>query len=193
MRVTSFINPRVVKEIVLGGDELTRDFNALDAAGFSAAIPGVLHYDVTHDDPHMNGILSKLMERDDVTALVDGGAANNVPARSAWQQVRDGRIGTRNCYYLAFDCFQPQWGPGHIWIQPLTRALALQVAANERHAHQRLEFRKTLSPINLLPRPDDLDRAVGWGRSQMASELPRLQKFFERVRWMPPTRDGSGA
>ncbi|MDJ0786576.1 MAG: patatin-like phospholipase family protein [Myxococcota bacterium] len=188
VRVTGFINPRVVKEILIGGDALTREFNALDAAGFSAAVPGVLHYDVTHEDPHMNGILKTLMEREDVTALVDGGAANNVPSRSAWQEVRAGRIGTRNCYYLAFDCFQPQWGPGHVWIQPVTRTLSLQVAGNERYAHQRVEFPRTLSPISLLPRPEDLDRAVAWGRNRMASELPRIQKFFERVRFVPTRR-----
>jgi predicted acylesterase/phospholipase RssA len=190
VRVTRFINPRVAKEIVIGNDPITREFNAIDAAGFSSAIPGVLHYDVTHDEPHMNEILSQLMEREEVIALVDGGAANNVPSRSAWQQVRDGRIGTRNCYFLAFDSFQPQWGPGHLWLQPLTRAIALQVAGNDRYAHERLAFRRTLSPINLLPRPDDLDRAVAWGRQRMSAELPRIQKFFERVRWMPPSRSG---
>lgn len=186
VRLIGFANPRVVKEIIVGRDELTREFNAVDAAGFSAAIPGLLHYDVTRDDPHMEGILSGLMERDDVVALVDGGVANNVPAGPAWRQVQEGRIGTRNAYYLAFDCFHPQAGPGHFWLQPLTRLIGLQVALNERYAHQRMEFHPTLSPLNLLPSADQLDRAVAWGRTQMASELPQLQKFFERVRWVPP-------
>lgn len=187
VRLMGFINPRVVKEIVIGRDDLTREFDAVDAAGFSAAIPGLLHYDVTRDDPRMETMLSALMERDDVVALVDGGVANNVPAGPAWRQVQDGRIGTRNAYYLAFDCFHPQVGPGHIWLQPITRLVGLQVATNERYCHQRIEFRPTLSPINLLPSPERLDHAVAWGRSQMAEELPRLQKFFERVRWIAPT------
>jgi hypothetical protein len=186
VRLIGFANPRVVKEIVVGRDELTRDFNAVDAAGFSAAIPGLLHYDVTRDDPHMQAILRGLMERDDVVALVDGGVANNVPVGPAWRQVQDGRIGTRNAYYLAFDCFHPQRGLGHFWLQPLTRLIGLQVALNERYAHRRVEFRPTLSPINLLPTADELDQAVKWGRQQMAGELPRIQKFFERVRWVPP-------
>jgi predicted acylesterase/phospholipase RssA len=187
VRLTGFINPRVVKEIVVGRDELTRDFNAIDAAGFSAAIPGLLHYDMTRDDPRMETLLTQLMERDDVVALVDGGVANNVPAGPAWRQVQEGRIGTRNAYYLAFDSFHPQGGVGHLWLQPLTRVVALQVATNERYAHRRIEFKPTLSPIRLLPAPAQLDRAVKWGRTQMAEELPLLHKFFERVRWVPPT------
>lgn len=186
VRMVGFINPRAVQEIVIGADDLTRDFNAIDAAGFSAAIPGILHYDVTRDDPHMNKILTELMEREEVAALVDGGVANNVPARTAWRQVQKGKIGTRNCYFLAFDCFHPQLGWGHFWLQPVTRLVAYQVALNERFAQRRIEFRPTLSPINLLPSPDELDEAVAWGRRQMSAELPRIQKFFERVRWVPP-------
>jgi predicted acylesterase/phospholipase RssA len=185
VRMIGFINPRVVEEIVVGADELTRDFNAIDAAGFSGAIPGLLHYDVTRDDAHMELTLQKLMERDDIVALVDGGVANNVPVAPAWRQVQEGRIGTRNAYYLAFDCFHPQGGLGHLWLQPVTRIVSLQVALNERYSHQRIEFRPTLSPLNLLPNADQLDQAIGWGRNQITAELPRLEKFFERVRWTP--------
>lgn len=186
VRLTAFINPRVVKEIVLGRDELTHDFNAIDAAGFSAAIPGILHYDVTRDDPHMDEMLTSLMAREDVVALVDGGVANNVPTRTAWRQVQDGKIGTRNCYYLAFDSFHPQYTPGHILFQPVTRLISYQVASAERYAHRRIEFSPTLSPINLLPPADDLDEAVAWGRRQMSKDLPRILKHFERVKWVPP-------
>ena len=54
-------------------------FDAVDAAGFSSAVPGVLHYDMTRDDPRMTEMLETLMEREDVVGLVDGGVANNVP------------------------------------------------------------------------------------------------------------------
>ena len=187
VRLIGFINPRVVREIVVGGDALTADFNAIDAAGFSAAIPGILHYDVTRDDPQMNRILPRLLEREDVTALVDGGVANNVPARTAWRNVQAGKIGTRNCFYLALDSFHPQWSPGHVWLQPVTRALTYQVALNERFAHQRIEFPRTLSPVNLVPSARQLDRAVHWGRREVSRHLPRIQKFFERVRWVAPS------
>ena len=187
VRMIGFINPRVVREIVLGANELTATFNAIDAAGFSSAIPGILHYDVTRDDPHMNELLSRLLEREQVTALVDGGVANNVPSGPAWRSVQRGKIGTRNCYYLAFDAFHPQWGPGHVWLQPVTRAVAYQVALGERYAHQRIEFPRTLSPLNLVPSPKEVDRAVSWGRREISEHIPRIQKFFERVRWVPPS------
>ncbi len=89
VRLAGFINPRVVKEIVIGRDAETQEFNAIDAAGFSAAIPGLLHYDMTRDDPRMEALLTQLMERNDVVALVDGGVANNVPSGPAWRQVQD--------------------------------------------------------------------------------------------------------
>lgn len=183
VRLAGFVNPRVVKEIVIGGDDLTRNFNVVDAAGFSAAIPGILHYDVARNDPHMNDILPHLMEREDVGALVDGGVANNVPARTAWHQVRRGKIGTRNCYFLAMDCFYPQFGLGHLWLQPVTRLISFQVALNARYAHRRHEMHPTLSPLNLLPTPAELDKAVGWGRKQITEHLPYIEKFLERVRW----------
>ncbi|MEM7412767.1 MAG: patatin-like phospholipase family protein [Myxococcota bacterium] len=186
VRMVGFFNPRAAQEIVIGADDLTGDFDAVDAAGFSAAIPGILHYDVSEEDSPMHAPLTDLFEREEVVALVDGGVANNVPSRIAWRQVRAGKIGTRNAFVLAFDCFHPQIGMGHVWLQPITRLIALQVALNQRYAQKRIEFKPTLSPLNLLPRAREIDRAVAWGRAQMARELPRIQKYFERVRWVPP-------
>lgn len=183
VRMWSFLNPRVAKEVVIGGDALTRDFDAIDAAGFSAAIPGILHYDVARDDPVMHDMLSALMTREDIVALVDGGVANNVPARTAWRQVQQGKIGTRNAYYLAFDCLSPQMSMGHFWMNIGERALEMQVALNKRYMHRRVAFKPTLSPLALLPSSRQLDKAVIWGRKQMADEIPRIQKHFERVRW----------
>jgi hypothetical protein len=191
VQLVGFINPRAVKEIVLGSDELTANVNAVDAAGFSAAIPGILHYDIARNDTHMDGILSRLLEREGVSALVDGGVANNVPARSAWLGVQRGKIGTRNAYYLAFDCFYPQFGAGHVWLRPITQLISYQVALNARYAQRRVEMAPTLSPLNLLPSPEQARKAMAWGRAQMEAEIPFLQRFMERVPWTPqrePTR-----
>lgn len=183
VKMVGFFNPMMVREIVIGGDALTREFDCVDAAGFSAAIPGVLHYDVARNDRHMHGILDALMDREDVVALVDGGVANNVPANTAFRRVQEGVVGTRNCYYLCFDSLHPQTSLGHVWLQPVERIVALQVALNERYMSQHVRFAPTLSPIHLLPSPKELDKAVVWGRTQMARELPLMQKFFERVVW----------
>ncbi len=186
VRMWSFVNPRVVKEIILGGDALTADFDAIDAAGFSAAIPGILHYDIARSDPSMHSITSALMEREEVDALVDGGMANNVPARTAWRQVHEGKIGTRNCYYLAFDCLSPQMSIGHAWMNLGERVLQLQVALNKRYMHRRIAFRPTLSPITLLPNARQMDQAVAWGRAQMSKDVARILKHMEHVHYEAP-------
>ncbi|MBK6577977.1 MAG: patatin-like phospholipase family protein [Sandaracinaceae bacterium] len=183
VRMWSFVNPRVVKEIVIGGDALTADFDAIDAAGFSAAIPGILHYDIARDAPSMHSIASALMEREEIDAMVDGGVANNVPARTAWRQVHAGKIGTRNCYYLAFDCLSPQMSLGHAWMNLGERVLEMQVALNKRYMHRRVAFKPTLSPVTLLPNAKQMDQAVAWGRAQMSGEVTRIQKHMERVRY----------
>ena len=115
-QVASFIDTRMVKPLVLGGDELTRELNIVDAASFSAAIPGVLHHETK--DPAMVPLLDDYLASKDVAALVDGGAASNVPAEQAWLKVQRGRIGTRNATYLALDCFHPQLDPRHLWLTP---------------------------------------------------------------------------
>ncbi len=186
VRMVGFFNPMMVREIVIGSDPLTRGFDCVDAAGFSAALPGVLHYDVARNDLHMHEVLDALMKREDVVALVDGGIANNVPANTAFRRVQEGVIGTRNCYYLCFDSLHPQTTLGHLWLHPLERILALQVALNQRYMHHHMRFIPTLSPIHLLPNERQFDRAVKWGRAQMAVELPLMQKFFERALWLEP-------
>lgn len=181
VRMVGFFNPMMVREIVIGGDALTREFDCVDAAGFSAAIPGILHYDVARNDRHMHKVLDTLMDREDVVALVDGGVANNVPANTAFRRVQEGVVGTRNCFYLCFDSLHPQTSLGHVWLQPVERIVALQVALNERYMSHHIRFAPTLSPVHLLPSPKELDKAVVWGRSQMARELPIVRKYLERV------------
>ena len=41
-------NPRMLSKIAFGHDEEVRDYDAVDAVGFSCAVPGILHYDI-HD------------------------------------------------------------------------------------------------------------------------------------------------
>ena len=45
---------------MLGADEETALFDPIDSVGFSPAIPGLLHYDITRDDPAMHPALSSL-------------------------------------------------------------------------------------------------------------------------------------
>jgi predicted acylesterase/phospholipase RssA len=182
-QVGAFFDPRVVKPIVLGGDASTLELNAVDAAGFSAAIPGVLQYEPDREDERTAVLLHELFASEQVSALVDGGVASNVPADLAWQQVRAGRIGTRNAFLLAFDCFQPQWEPAHLWLQPITQAVQLQMQRNAPFADWIIRFEPTLSPVNLVPPPDRLDAAFGWGRDAIKRELPLIERFLAPVSW----------
>ena len=180
-QVAAFIDSRVVKPIVVGADELTRQFNVVDAASFSSAIPGVLHHE-THD-PRMEPLLDELCRVNDVAALVDGGAASNVAIELAWKRVRDGRLGTRNACYLAFDCFHPQWDPRHLWLAPIAQAVQLQMVRNAPYADHLIRFEPTLSPVNLAPSVAAIDRACAWGRRSVDKAIPVISALLQPIWW----------
>lgn len=180
-QVAAFIDLRVVKPIVVGGDDPARDFDVVDAASFSSAIPGVLHHETS--DPRMIPLLDELCEEKDVAALVDGGTASNVPVELAWKRVRDGRLGTRNACYLAFDCFHPQWDPRHLWLVPITQAVQLQMMRNLPYADHLVRFGPTLSPANLAPSVAAIDRASRWGRRSVEKALPVTSALLEPTWW----------
>ncbi len=179
-QVAAFIDLRVVKPIIIG-DDPARDFDVVDAASFSAAIPGVLHHETS--DPRMTPILDALFEEKDIAALVDGGTASNVPIELAWKRVRDGRLGTRNACYLAFDCFHPQWDPRHLWLAPITQAVALQMVRNLPYADHLVRFERTLSPANLAPSVASIDRASRWGRNSVEQAIPVTTALLEPTWW----------
>ncbi len=181
-QVAAFIDSRVTKPIVIGGDDVTEDINVVDATAFSAAIPGVLHHESS--DPRMYPILDALLEDHDVAAIVDGGAASNVPIELAWKRVRDGRLGTRNACYLAFDCFHPQWDPRHLWLVPITQAIRLQMVRNVPYADHLVRFEPTLSPVNLAPSTAAIERARRWGRSSVEPAIPVTSALLEPIWWV---------
>jgi hypothetical protein len=164
---------------------------AIDAAGFSASIPGLLHYDIPDPDPETELALDTLFEREEVGALIDGGVTANVPAALAWERVQAGAIGTRNAFVLAFDCFHPQWDPRHLWLQPITQAVALQRARDGRYADWVLRFEPTLSPLTLVPSPETVDQAIEWGRAAIDPLIPMIERSLEPVWWEVPPPSGS--
>jgi len=182
--LATFINPNVTRPIVLGRDPATRGLRVADAVGLSAAIPTVLQYEPPQRDLRSDAILAALREQEDVALFVDGGVASNVPARIAWEGVQSGRIGTRNAFYLALDCFQPQWDPRHLWLWPVTQAVQLQLPAQRPYFDWLMRFTPTLSPINLLPPAVDFERAFKWGWDQADIMLPFLLKALEPVDWV---------
>lgn len=180
-QTAAFIDPRVVTPLVIGGDNPDRDVNVVDAASFSSAIPGVLHHETK--DPAMEPLFDALLADNDVAALVDGGAASNVPVELAWKRVRDGRLGTRNACYLAFDCFHPQWDPKHLWLVPITQAIQLQMVRNAPYADHLVRFSPTLSPVNLAPSAATIDRACQWGRASVEPAVPVVSALLQPIWW----------
>jgi predicted acylesterase/phospholipase RssA len=180
-QVSAFIDLRVVKPVVVGDDNLTREFNVVDAASFSSSIPGVLHHETS--DPRAVSLLDALCEDKEVAALVDGGAASNVPVELAWKRVRDGRLGTRNACFLAFDCFHPQWDPRHLWLVPIAQAVQLQMVRNAPYADHLVRFAPTLSPANLAPSAASIDRACAWGRKSLDKAIPVVTALLQPTWW----------
>ena len=46
-----------------------------------------------------------------------------------------------------------------------------------------IRFQPTLSPVDLIPEPERLDEAIGWGEAAVERELPLIRAFLEPVAW----------
>ena len=184
LQMMALLNPVSVSAIGFGEDDRTMHANAVDAVGFSAAIPGILHYDVTRNDPAMHEVLGSLMEREQVVALIDGGVAANVPAREARQAVSAGRIGTRNACVLAMDSFRPRLVPSHAWLWPVMRMVEIQLREQRPYANFVLRFTGTLSPVTLLPGTESIERVMRAGQKQTERIAPALQATLQPFLWV---------
>jgi predicted acylesterase/phospholipase RssA len=172
--------PDALAEVVLGRDPGTEDFDVLDAAGFSAAIPGVIHYDVLRDDQRMKRILDALYQNRGITRLGEGGMISNVPARIGWEAVATGRLGRRNSFVLALDCLapnprQPAWLPLALAVR------AANVDADRYYADSYITFPQSLSPMNLVPPIRDFLLAMQWGREAVAAEVPFIREMMRPI------------
>lgn len=183
--LTAFVSPNIVEPVVLGRDDITREARVVDAVGLSAAIPGILQYAPGRHDARTDGILDGLREQRDLALFVDGAMASNVPARIAWEGVQAGKIGTRNAFYLALDCFAPQWDTHHLWLGPIQQIIQLQLRSQRDYFDWLLRFQPTLSPVNLLPSDAEFDQAYTWGWKQADVMIPFLNKALEVAEYHP--------
>lgn len=181
-RILPFFRSDMVVPLVFGRDATTRSLHAVDAVGFSAAVPTILHYEPGPRAGATREIFAELMHRHALAALVDGGVADNVPARAAWRGLAAGRAGTRNGYYLAFDCFLPHLDPRDVWLWPITQTVQMQMRINRVYADTMVRFRRTLSPVNLVPGRTGLEQAVAWGRQAMAAKMPEVRAMLAPAR-----------
>ncbi|AEF41366.1 hypothetical protein AS9A_2919 [Hoyosella subflava DQS3-9A1] len=176
----AFFDQRIVKAVLLGADELSAGFEVRDAVGFSAAVPGILHYDI-HDDARMDELCSRICAERGIFAMVDGGVVANVPIELAFRRLRDGVIGTRNALIVAFDCFRPTFDAAHLWMQPLAQALHPQVTRNRPFADLVVPMTPVPSPLNLVPTPAHMSETFDWGRASIGPHLEHIMSSLEPV------------
>jgi len=168
--------PDILTRVHLGADEGTEDFDALDAAGFSSALPGVIHYDVLRDDPRMHSLLTQYMGDKGIARFIDGGLVDNLPARAAWRAVHKGEIGTRNAFILALNGFSMKLSTP-LWLM-LERLAELNVSRNRPWAHLVRDFPRTLSPLTIVPTVEQLLEAVQLGRAALAWEMQLIARML---------------
>ena len=168
--------PEALREIVFGGDDDTLDADVLDAAGFSAAVTGLIHYDIYRDDAHMKHLLDHLYAVYGITRLTEGGLVNNVPVRPAFAHVMKGAIGRRNPYIVALDCFSPQ--RRNLLFMPLQQLVRINVARNIPYANLYMALQRRLSPLNLVPKPEHLVSAMRWTMDELEPRMPTLRRFL---------------
>ncbi|MCB9665405.1 MAG: patatin-like phospholipase family protein [Alphaproteobacteria bacterium] len=181
--------PEALREIVVGREPGTEDFDVLDAAGFSAAIPAVIHYDVLREDARMQRILDQLYARHGITRLGEGGMVSNVPARIAWETAVSGHLGARrNVFVVALDCFAPSAGR-LAWYPFQQMVRQANVTRDRAFADLYVSFPQTLSPLNLVPSVADAMTAIRWGRAAVEDHLPFVR---EMMRPLQVVRDREG-
>jgi hypothetical protein len=175
--------PDALREVVFGADELTMKADVLDAAGFSAAIPGFIHYDVLREDRHMKHLLDQLYGEYGITRLTEGGIVNNLPARPVYHEVMKGRITRRNAFVLAMDCFAPT--PGSLLWLPVQQVVRANVQANCRYANHYFPLTRRMSPMHLVPSVDQLMEAMRWTREELDEQMPFVHAMCETLQVLP--------
>ena len=143
-------NPRFLSQVVFGKGKLTAQFPVIEAVGFSCAVPGLLHYDVYHDDPETIKPLDAIFKKQQLLRLCDGGVINNVPSRVAWDSVQRGELGSRNAFILAADAFAPISSSRNLIWTPIQQIARGNVLTNRPYADYHKTFMKPPSPLQLV-------------------------------------------
>jgi hypothetical protein len=157
---------RLVTPLFLGADPDTAALPALDAAGFSACIPQLIHYEPPPEANETTRIVEGLFERHDLKALADGVVSTTSPARMTWEALEAGRIGSRHCAILSLNAMQAGRGATRLLLAPLQHAFASRAQHDKPFWDLGVTFRHGPSLIDLLPSEATLRRATRTGRRE---------------------------
>jgi predicted acylesterase/phospholipase RssA len=172
-------SPESLREIVFGSDESTKEADVIDTVGFSSAIPGLIHYDIYREDERMRRLLDTLYGATGITRLLEGGLVNNLPCRPAYAEVMGGRIGRRNPFVFAMDCFAPRArSPIFMPAQQLVRA---NVVRNIPYAHLVFNLKRRLNPLNLVPKMMDITKAMNWTIEELEPDMDFMERMCQEI------------
>lgn len=159
-------NPRFLARVVFGGPELA-DFDLIDAVGYSCSVPGLIHFDTYDAASASASTLRDLFATRGFFRITDGGVVSNVSARTGWDAVQEGAVGSRNAFVLALDAFSPEVVPTNLpWI-PVQRLAKRSVAIDAPFADLMLPWRQPPSPLRVLQGWDSLQRVIARSREQL--------------------------
>jgi hypothetical protein len=167
-----------------GADAETAELPAVDAAGFSAAIPAILQYEPEAADARSEALLDGIFQRHALAALVDGALVSALPARYAFEALEGGRIGTRNAVVVALDALESRSGAS-LLLGPLQRVIAATAHRDAPFWDLRVPFHGAPSMLALFPRESDLRRTAA--RAEREFEAP-LRLLRELLAPLPPWR-----
>jgi len=179
-------SPETLREIVFGSDPATREADVVDAVGFSSAIPGLIHYDIYREDERMRRLLDTLYGQTGITRLLEGGIVNNLPCRPAYAEVMRGRIGRRNPFVLAMDCFAPRVRSPI--LLPLQQIVRQNVLRNHPYAHHVYDMKRRLNPLLLVPSIPDITKAMNWTIEELEPSIPFIKAMCRDI---APLKSGS--
>lgn len=176
-------NPRFLKEVVFGSDPGLENFSAIDAMGFSCAVPGVIHYDLFGENDPSALQLAEVMARHHLFRITDGGVVSNVACRAAWNCVQRGEIGSRNAFILAFDAFAPVVNLNAPFY-PIQQLVRRSVLLNKPYSDHLISYKQPPSPVKLLASFDALQQVIGRTRAQLKPERAFIEAMMRPVpRW----------
>ena len=179
--VSLAMSRRTLVPVFFGADAETAELPALDAAGFSAAIPALLQYDPPDDDENATRILQRIFDEHRLTALVDGSLASLVPARYAWEAIEAGRIGTRHCAIVALDAFASSGGANAIFA-PALRALSGTAHRDKPFWDLHLAFRRPPPLLEMFPTESRLRAASKHGEREFEPTARILRALLVKLR-----------